>query len=39
MKFETRTTNYAVLPVFEDVKLEPFVSKNSSDAFGKGEYC
>ena len=36
MKFETRT-NDTVDSVFEDVKLEPFVSKNTSD-FGKGEY-
>ena len=39
MKFETGAKNYTVSPVFEYVRLEPFVHKNESDAFGKGEYC
>ena len=39
MKFKTKVKNYTVQPVFEDMKLEPFVSKSSSEAFGKSKYC
>ena len=38
MKFEA-PNNYTVDPVFEDVKLEPFVAKNTSNEFGTGECC
>lgn len=39
MKFETTTKNYTVHPVFEDVKLEPFVNKKANNTFGNSEYC
>lgn len=37
-KFKTAAVNYTVDADFQDMKLEPFVSKNATDAFGNGEY-
>lgn len=38
LKLKTGVPNYNVDADFQDLKVEPFVAKNTSDAFGKGEY-
>lgn len=38
LKFMTNTKDYSVKAGFQDMKVEPFVAKNSTGDFGGGEY-